>query len=92
MAYENPHASKKAKIYGPEVLKELDADNVRAIVAVHGQGMLDYFDKMHAEGMAVDKWTDEDTLRLLNTRLGRAKLRKIQLKNNFAKLKGYFGG
>ena len=87
MADENPHATKKAKIYGPEVLKELDGDNVRAIVAVHGQGMLDYYDK-HKN----TDWTNDDTLRLLNTRLGRAKLRKIQLKNNFAKLKGYFKG
>jgi len=85
MAYENPHASKKAKIYGPEALKELDADNVRAIVAVHGEGMLDYYEK-HKN----TDWTDEDTLRLLNTRLGRGVLNKIRLRNNVQKLKGYF--
>jgi hypothetical protein len=85
MADQNPYAAKKAKIYGPEVLKELDADNVRAIVAVHGEGMLDYYDK-HKN----TDWTDEDTLRLLNTRLGRSVLNKIRLRNNVQKLKGYF--
>lgn len=82
---DNPHADPKAKIYGPEVLKELDQDEVRQIVAEHGEGMLTYYD----EHKNTD-WTDEDTLRLLNTRVGRNRLNKIRLKQNVAKLKGYF--
>lgn len=76
----NPYAQKGAKIYGPEILEKLKYDDIRAIVAVHGEAMLDYFDKMHAEGMPITSWTDTDTLRLINTRLGRVKLAKILFK------------
>ena len=82
---QNPYADPKAKIYGPEVLKEFTEDDVRAIVAVHGEAMLDYYD----EYKGVD-WTDQDTLRLLNTRVGRQVLNKIRLRNNVEKFKGYF--
>lgn len=85
MANDNPYSDPKAKMYGPEVLKELDGDDVRAIVAEHGEGMLEYYD----EHKSTD-WTDQDTLRLLNTRLGRSRLQKIRVKQNFDKLKGYF--
>jgi len=86
----NPYADPKAKIYGPEVLKTLDYDELREIMAAHGEGVLAYFDKTHEEGQAVDKWTDEDSLRLINTRIGRTKLNKIRLRQNVNKLKGYF--
>lgn len=82
---QNPHADPKAKIYGPEVLQELTQDDTRTIVAVHGQAMVEYYDEHR-----VTDWTDEDTLRLLNTRLGRQALNKIRLRNNVAKFKGYF--
>ncbi len=81
----NPYADPKAKIYGPEVLAEFTQDDVRAIVAVHGEGMLEYYD----EHKNTD-WTDQDTLRLLNTRLGRQVLNKIRLRHNVDKFKGYF--
>ena len=82
---QNPYADKKAKIYGPEVLKDLTQDDTRQIVAAHGEGMLEYYD----EHKNTD-WTDQDTLRLLNTRLGRQQLNKIRLRSNMSKLKGYF--
>jgi len=82
---QNPYSDPKAKIYGPEVLQEFDADDTRAIVAAHGEAILEYYD----EHKATD-WTDADTLRLLNTRLGRQVLNKIRLRNNVAKFKGYF--
>lgn len=87
MAENNPYSDPKAKIHGPEVLQELDDEATAKIVAAHGEDMLHYYE----EHKNTD-WTDDDTLRLLNTRVGRQALNKIRVKQNFRKLKGYFGG
>lgn len=82
---QNPYSDPKAKVYGPDVLQTLDEDEQREIVAAHGEAMLQYYD----DHKNID-WTDDDTLRLLNTRVGRAKLNKIRLAQNIRKFKGYF--
>lgn len=82
---DNPYSDPKAKLYGPEDLEGLSQDDIRQIIAVHGEGMLEYYD----EHKNTD-WTDQDTLRLLNTRLGRQALNKVRLRQNVDKFKNYF--
>lgn len=75
MPENNPYAQKGAKIYGPEILEKLTPQDIADIVAVHGEAMLLYYE----EHKGTD-WGPLDTLRLINTRLGRAKLSKILFK------------
>lgn len=86
----NPYAKKNAKLYTD--ISEFSTAQIEAVVKAHGPAMWEYYLKQHAEGMSIDSWTAEDSLRLINTRVGRAALAKQSVKDNWAKLKGYFKG